>query len=140
MVLAYVQRQASGSFNRGGGTPESAMRLLAAVISSVDGVSARPAPHLALSASRVTGARPERAVVVGDSEADARMARAGGALAGGVLAGVSPAGTLQLAGGRVLEHVAPQLSLAGLASRPNPTGVACCSAVTAPLDRVIEPN
>lgn len=116
------------------GTPDCAVGLLDAVVNSDDGVPARPAPDLALSACRVTGTRPERAVAVGDSEANVRMARAVG-----VLAGVSPAGTLQPAGGRGLERVAPQSSPAGLASRPKPTGVACCYAVTATLDRVSEP-
>jgi phosphoglycolate phosphatase len=81
----------------------------------------KPAPDMALLVAQRLGADPAECVVVGDGEADVRMALAAGMRAVGVSYGVAPADRLTAAGAYAVADSFPEavgLLLAGAAADP----------------------
>ena len=78
--------------------------VVAAVVSSADVESAKPAPDLVLAALGAVGAQPQDAVMVGDTVFDVRAAAAAGVPAVGLLCGGIPAADLREAGAASVHH------------------------------------
>ncbi|MCC7361781.1 MAG: HAD family hydrolase [Anaerolineales bacterium] len=90
------------------------LRHLEGILGADDGLPIKPAPDMVLHFCRLTAVAPARALVVGDSQEDLRMARAAGAAAVGVLTGITSAAQLAPLADHVLDGVDQLPALLGL--------------------------